>query len=111
MALQHDGIDYNLDLNTLPAEKWSYLMSAFYQRLPLIICDPVFVTNVKNKINAYKMLIDSPQWFNDNGDFFIGLHLIEFGKFKLMLNNNHYIVDLIDNNILYLNYIKIFNDK
>jgi len=71
-------------LDDLPVEKWTYLMSAFYQRLPEMLCDPVIVRNMKNKINTYNMLIDSPQWFNENGDIFMGLHLIEFGKFKSM---------------------------
>jgi len=85
LALRHNDIDYNINLDNLPVEQWTYLMSAFYQRLPEIVCDPVLVRNMKNKINAYKMLMDSPQWFNENEDIFIGLHLIEFGKFKSML--------------------------
>lgn len=84
MASRNDNVKYDLDfyLDNLPVEKWAYLMSAFYQRCPLIIFDPVFVMNIKTNINTYKMLVDSPQWFNENGDFFIGLHAIEFGKFN-----------------------------
>ncbi|CAI6360685.1 unnamed protein product [Macrosiphum euphorbiae] len=83
LALRHNGIDYNLNLDNLPVEKWTYLMSAFYQRIPEMLFDPVLTRNMKDKINAYKMLMDSPQWFNENRDIFIGLHLIEFGKFKI----------------------------
>lgn len=80
MASRCDDIDYNINLDNLPEEKWAYILSAFYQRNPLIIFDPVFVLNVKNNMDTYKMLIDSPQWFNENGDFFMGLHSIEFGE-------------------------------
>lgn len=82
LASQHDDIDYVLNLDSLPEEKWAYLMSAFYERLPLMICDPMIVLKIKNKIDTYKMLIDSPPWFTENGDLFIGLHAIEFGKFE-----------------------------
>lgn len=85
MASRHNDIDYDINLNNLPVEKWTYLMSAFYQRLPQMICDPVLVKNMTDKINTYKMLMDSPQWFNENGDIFIGLHLIGFSKFKTMI--------------------------
>lgn len=87
LASQNDDVEYDLDfyLDNLPVEKWAYLMSAFYQRRPFIIFDPVFVMNIKTNIDTYKMLIDSPEWFNENGDFFIGLHAIEFGKFKLIV--------------------------
>lgn len=88
LVLRHNGIDYDLKLNDLPVEKWTYLMSAFYQRCPEMLCDPVIVRNMKNKINTYKMLIDSPQWFNENRDIFMALHLIEFGKFKLIFYTN-----------------------
>jgi len=87
LASRHNGIDYNLNLDSLPIEKWTYLLSAFYQRLPEMLCDPILVRNIKDKINVYKMLMDSPQWFNENGDIFIGLHLIEFGK----LNTSHFL--------------------
>lgn len=80
LALRHNDIDYNLNLENLPVEKWTYLMSAFYQRIPEMIFDPVLIRNMKDKINAYKMLMDSPQWFNENRDIFIGLHLIEFDE-------------------------------
>lgn len=83
MAARHGDIEYNLNFDNLPIEQWAYLMSAFYEKFPLMICDPVFVMNIKNKINTYAMLIDSPQWFNDNGDFFMGLHSIEFGKINI----------------------------
>jgi hypothetical protein len=89
LASQHDYIDYDLNLDNLPEEKWSYLMSAFYEKFPLMTCDPIIVLKIKNKIDTYKMLIDSPQWFNENGDFFMGLHAIEFGKFEIMLNNKY----------------------
>lgn len=84
MILRHNDIDYDLNLDDFPEEEWTYLMSAFYQRFPEMLCDPVIARNMKNKINMYKMLIDSPQWFNENRDIFMGLHLIEFGKFKLI---------------------------
>ncbi|KAF0767622.1 Nucleolar pre-ribosomal-associated protein 1 [Aphis craccivora] len=80
LVLRHNDIDYDLNLDDLPVEKWTYLMSAFYQRFPEILCDPVIVRNMKKKINTYKMLIDSPQWFNENKDIFMGLHLIEFDE-------------------------------
>ncbi|XP_025413157.1 nucleolar pre-ribosomal-associated protein 1 [Sipha flava] len=80
LASQHDYIDYDLNLDNLPEEKWSYLMSAFYEKFPLMTCDPIIVLKIKNKIDTYKMLIDSPQWFNENGDFFMGLHAIEFDE-------------------------------
>jgi len=85
LASRHEDIGYDVDLDNLPVEKWSYLMSAFYQRLPLMICDPEFVVNIKKKIDTYTMLMDSPQWFNENGDLFMGLHSIEFGKFNTIL--------------------------
>lgn len=80
MASRHNDFDYDLNLDNLNVEKWAYLISAFYQRCPLLVCDRLLVNEVKNKIDTYSMLIDSPQWFNDNGEFFIGLHSIEFGK-------------------------------
>ncbi|XP_025207586.1 uncharacterized protein LOC112603296 isoform X2 [Melanaphis sacchari] len=78
LVLRHNDIDYDLNLDNLPVEQWTYLMSALYKRLPEMLCDPVIVRNTMNKINTYKMLIDSPPWFNENGDIFIGLHLIGF---------------------------------
>lgn len=86
MASHHDDIDYDLNLNSLPVEKWAYLMSAFYDRLPLMIFDPIIVLKIKKEVDVYKMLMDSPQWFNENCDFFMGLHGIEFGKFESILN-------------------------
>lgn len=81
LASRHDDINYDiLNLENLPAEKWAYLMSAFYQRLPQMIHDPILVKNVKNTMNIYKTLINCPQWFIENIEFFLGLHLIEFGK-------------------------------
>lgn len=99
LALRNDAIKYDLDLysDNLPVEKWVYLMSAFYQRRPSIIFDPVFVMNIKTNIDIYNMLVESPQWFNENGDFFNGLHAIEFGKCILLLSNN----------IFYLHFIKV----
>lgn len=85
LASRHDGLSYDLDLSNLLVEQWAYLMSAFYQRFPLMICDPIFVVNIKNKIDIYKMLMESPQWFNENGDFFMGLHFIEFGKINVVV--------------------------
>lgn len=70
-------------------------MSAFYQRLPLMICDPEFVENIKNKIDTYKLLTDSPQWFNENADFFVGLHSIEFGKFKIVFISSLKLINFI----------------
>jgi len=95
LASRNNNIDYNLDLDNLPIEKWSYLMSAFYQRLPLMICDPEFVENIKNKIDTYKLLTDSPQWFNENADFFVGLHSIEFGKFKIVFISSLKLINFI----------------
>lgn len=81
LASRHDDINYDiLNLENLPAEKWTYLMSAFYQRFPQMIHDPILVNNVKSTMNTYKTLINCPQWFTENIDFFLGLHLIEFGK-------------------------------
>lgn len=80
LASRHDEIDYNFNFDHIPIDKWAYILSAFYQRIPLMMCDPEFVLTVKNKLDIYKMLIDSPKWFNENGDFFMGLHSIEFGK-------------------------------
>lgn len=64
-------------------------MSVFYQKNPEIMSDPVFVKHSKTKIDAsidiYEMLLLSPPWFNENVNFFIGLHLFEFGKLKLKL--------------------------
>lgn len=80
IATRRDDIGYEINLNKLPEEKWAYLLSAFYRKRPSIIFNPVFVHNVKNNMDTYKMLIDCPQWFNDNVDFFTGLHSIEFGK-------------------------------
>lgn len=82
MASRHNDVGYDLNLDHLPIEKLAYLMSAFYQRIPLMILDPILVIIIKNKIDVYKMLTDSPRWFNENGDFFMGLHAIEFSKFK-----------------------------
>jgi len=87
LASRHNDIGYDLTWDNLPVEKWTYLMSAFYQRLPEMIFDPVLVRNMKDKINTYNMLTDSPQWFNENGDIFMGLHFIEFGKLKSVLYN------------------------
>lgn len=81
LILRHD-INYDLDLDHLPIEKLAYVMSAFYQRIPLMIYDPALVINIKNKMDTYKMLIESPKWFSENEDFFVGLHAIGFGKFK-----------------------------
>lgn len=62
-------------------------MSVFYQKNSEIMFDPIFVKHTKKKIDAsidiYEMLLLSPPWFNENVDFFIGLHLVEFGKLKL----------------------------
>ncbi|VVC41831.1 Hypothetical protein CINCED_3A025916 [Cinara cedri] len=80
LVSRHHDIGYNLNLGHLPIEKFAYLMSAFYQRIPLMICDPTLVIIIKNKIDAYKMLVDSPQWFNENEDLFLGLHAIEFDE-------------------------------
>lgn len=88
LASRHDGIDYDLNLDNLPVEKWAYLLSAFYQKLPLMICDPTLVTKVKDKVDTYSMLIDSPQWFNENVELFMGLHLIEFGMYHSILNTH-----------------------
>jgi len=100
LVLRHNDIDYDLNLDDLPVEKWTYLMSAFYQRFPEILCDPVIVRNMKKKINTYKMLIDSPQWFNENKDIFMGLHLIEFGEFKLIFYSILFKIHFKSTNIL-----------
>lgn len=82
LAARHDDITYNFNWNSLPVEDWTYILSAFYQRLPFMLCDPELAFDVKIKLDTYNMLISSPQWFQDNSDFFMGLHLIEFGKYK-----------------------------
>ncbi|XP_050435680.1 nucleolar pre-ribosomal-associated protein 1 [Adelges cooleyi] len=84
VAARHNYLNqqifYNLNLNSLPTDKWAYLMSAFYQRLEMIMYDPTFTKRAKEKIDTYSMLINSPNWFTDNEEFFLGLHLIEYDE-------------------------------
>lgn len=82
LASRHGQISYSLNFDHFPIEKLAYLMSAFYKQYPLMMCDPKFVLKIQKKFDAYKMLIDSPNWFNENKDLFIGLHGIGFGKLK-----------------------------
>lgn len=88
VAHRHHSIDYCLELENLPFEKWISLMSIFYQKNHEIMFEPVFVENAKERIIAhldiFDILLSSPPWFFENINFFIGLHLIEFGKFRLI---------------------------
>ncbi|XP_050532927.1 nucleolar pre-ribosomal-associated protein 1 [Daktulosphaira vitifoliae] len=79
-TLLNEKVVCNLNLHSLPTEKWAYLMAAFYKRLDMIMFNPEFVEKSKSKIDFYNMLIDCPNWFIDNEDFFMALHFIEFDE-------------------------------
>lgn len=60
-------------------------MSAFFLKYQDIDHMHILIGNVKNKIDTYKMLMDSPQWFTENKDFFMALHLYQHSKLKTTL--------------------------